>query len=329
DEIGQLSKLLHRAMKERLQVETANAGLMRKMSSVMVAAPIGIAFTATQRLELVSHEFAALLGHEVVTLSGRPARDIFASDDDYDGLGPKVADAFSAGQPFFDEMQFRRRDGSLFWGRLQGRPVDSDDAAAGTIWLLEDVTAHRLERERLSWSASHDALTRLLNRAAFDAELEGLITRHGAALPAALLFIDLDHFKAINDSAGHAAGDQVLKAVAALLESKVRGADCVARIGGDEFAILLRQCDRSVALRIAEQVRSGAARIGIDHQGQRLQIGASIGVVAVVTPPLSVAELLARADAACYEAKRGGRDAVRLAEEPDAGVLRTDECAPG
>ena len=319
DEISDLGRALRAAIQARLAGELDNAVLAGQMRSVMAAAPIGIAFSNHQKLQLVGREFAALLGHEVeADLVGRPSRDIFASELDYEMLGGKVGKAFEAGQPYFGEVQFVRRDGSVFWGRLQGRPVQAGNAAGGTIWLLEDVTQRREARERLSWSAHHDSLTRLLNRAAFEARLADLIAASSAPdgargrMPAALLFIDLDRFKAVNDSAGHAAGDSVLKAVAAMLLVQVRGTDSVARLGGDEFAVLLEDCKAADAVFLAEKIRTAAELIGVDEGGQRLCIGASVGVTVVPATGASVADLLACADAACYAAKRAGRNSVKL-----------------
>lgn len=319
DEISDLGRALRAAMRARLASEQANGLLAGQMRSVMAAAPIGIAFSNHQKFQLVGREFALLLGHDAeADLVGRPARDIFASELEYEKLGGQVGKAFEAGLPYFTEVQFVRRDGSVFWGRLQGRPVQADSAVGGTIWLLEDVTQRREVRERLAWSAHHDGLTRLLNRSAFEARLADLIMAtttpdgDGGRLPAALLFIDLDCFKAVNDHAGHAAGDQVLKDVAGMLVAHVRGGDAVARMGGDEFAVLLENCKAADALHIAEQIRTATAAIGVDHAGQRLNIGASVGVTMVTTAGATVAELLACADAACYAAKRGGRNSVQV-----------------
>ncbi len=312
DEIGELSAVLQQVLRERLRSDAAKAELLGKMDSVLAAAPIGIAFSRAQKFELVSAQFAQLLGYSADALVSRPAREIFASKDEYEQLGPRVGEAFGDGRPFVDEMQFLRADGGLFWGRLQGRPVEAGNADAGTIWLLEDVTEQRLKRERLSWAASHDALTRLYNREAFTERVAEWMAQQPRQVPAALLYIDLDHFKQVNDSAGHAAGDDVLKAVAALLQASTRGTDTVARLGGDEFAVLLPQCDAAAALPIAEQVRAGARGIGVTHEGRRLTIGASIGVVEIEAHMRDVADALATADAACYAAKRAGRDAVHF-----------------
>ena len=307
-EIGELSHALRHALLEGASVTRAQEALMKRMHSIMAAAPIGIAFSRERRFELVSAEFAALLGWPEGALEGRPARDIYASEVEYDALGPQVAAAFGAGNPFVGERQFCRRDGSVFWGRLHGRPVDAKDSSAGTIWLLEDATAQRAAHERLSWSAQHDPLTRLLNRAAFDERLERTLREQVAGTPAALMFIDLDHFKRINDSAGHAAGDGVLKQVAALLLEQVRGGDAAARLGGDEFALLLSQCSGADAMARAAQLCADIHVIGVEHRGQWLGIGASVGVVALdASLALQAADWMACADAACYKAKSAGR----------------------
>jgi diguanylate cyclase (GGDEF)-like protein/PAS domain S-box-containing protein len=319
-EIGELSSVLQDVLRERAAGEHAKQVLVQQMGSVLAAAPIGIAITRERRFVLAGNEFGALLGFGSDELIGREARVIFAADADYEALGAQVGAAFAAGRPYFGELQFRRRDGSNFWGRLQGRPVDHGDADAGTIWLLEDVTEHREARERLSWSASHDALTRLLNRGAFEERLHAWLVPQ-PALPASLLFIDLDHFKRVNDTAGHAAGDVVLRQVAAVLHTHARGSDAVGRLGGDEFALLLPGCVAAVALQLGETLQHSIAQIAVEHGGHSLRVGASIGVVEIdAGEGLGAAAWLARADAGCYQAKHAGRGTVRLA--PLAGEAR-------
>ena len=325
-EIGDLSHALRHALLEGEKVARAQEALMKRMHSVMAAAPIGIAFSRERRFELVSAEFAALLGWPAAMLQGRAARDIYALETEYDALGPQVMAAFGAGKPYVGELQFCRRDGTVFWGRLQGRPVDVREPGAGTIWLLEDVTAQRAAHERLAWSAQHDPLTRLLNRSAFDEVLDHALHEQAAGTPAALMVIDLDHFKRVNDTAGHAAGDLMLKQVAALLQDHVRGGDSAARLGGDEFALLLRHCSAQDVLARAEQLCSAIGKLGVGHEGHWLAIGASVGVVQIDESLAPHAEQwLASADAACDHAKGSGRGRVRmgLLERPAPSVPQT------
>lgn len=329
-EIGELSHVLRHALLESASVTRAQEALMKRMRSIMAAAPIGIAFSRERRFELVSAEFAALLGWPEGTLEGRAARDIYASEVEYDALGPQVMAAFGAGKPFVGELQFCRRDGTLFWGRLQGRPVDVREPAAGTIWLLEDVTAQRAAHERLAWSAQHDPLTRLLNRAAFDEKLARALHEQATGTAAALMFIDLDHFKRINDSAGHAAGDLMLKQVATLLQDQVRAGDTAARLGGDEFALLLRHCPAPDAMARADQLCSAIGGLGLEHEGQWLGIGASVGVVQLDgSLSMQPADWWASADAACYRAKASGRGSARMGFLERPADAEASAAAPG
>jgi len=124
------------------------------------------------------------------------------------------------------------------------------------------------------------------------------------------MFIDLDHFKQVNDTAGHAAGDAVLRDIAKALVAQVRKSDTVARLGGDEFAVLLSECPLGHAREIAEKTRQAVADYGLDWEGRQLSVGASIGLVRVDGSFVDIAEVLAAADAACYAAKRQGRNRV-------------------
>ena len=129
-----------------------------------------------------------------------------------------------------------RGDGSRFPGRLRGLPVAAGDPSAGTIWTLSDIADEVAKRSLLESSASHDALTGLANRQAFEPRLARLFESLPRARPAALRLLDLDSFKPVNDQHGHAAGDAMRRAVAGAIPSCVRGGDLAVRLGGDEFA---------------------------------------------------------------------------------------------
>lgn len=202
-----------------------------------------------------------------------------------------------------------RRDGSRFWARLCGVPVDRRHPDAGTIWTIEDVTAAREARETLSWQSTHDPLTRLANRRAFEGLL-GEVAGNRRREPVSALFIDLDDFKAVNDQGGHAAGDQMLIAVAELLRAQVRTTDTVARLGGDEFAVLLKSCELEAAQRVAHKMVEAVREHHLDWAGKAFRVGASIGVVEITPALPELKDILGAADAACYAAKRGGKGRV-------------------
>jgi diguanylate cyclase len=246
-------------------------------------------------------------------LLGQSGQIIYASNEDYLALGPRVAAAFAAGQPFDGELQFLRGDGRTFPGRLRGMPVDRVHTRIGTIWTLTDITEEVAARQSLEWAASHDTLTGLANRKAFEQQIERLFEALPRSRPAALLLLDLDRFKPINDNHGHAAGDAMLRAVASAVQACVRGGDLAVRLGGDEFAVLLERCPADVALRVAEDVRNAVAQTRLQWQGHALSVGASIGLAVLSEDLGSAGDWVAAADQACYEAKAGGRNRVHAA----------------
>jgi diguanylate cyclase (GGDEF)-like protein len=204
----------------------------------------------------------------------------------------------------------RRRDGSLLWVRLQGAVVQGGGAAHHKIWIVADATDTRRQREQLTWSATHDSLTELVNRREFEHQLRELVADRRRRAPACALFIDLDHFKQVNDTVGHGAGDELLKQIAVVLQIRLREEDTVARLGGDEFAVLLHGCGVEQALLVAEQIRAEVqARGRVDRAA--VSVTASIGVVEISDALPTMAAVLEAADQACYAAKRSGRNAVR------------------
>ena len=310
-ELGELSQVLQHVMRERQASQAAGQLLLVKMHAVMAKAPVGIAFTRNRRFELVSDEFNRLLGYEGSGLEGEAARVIYASDEFYQGLGMRVGAAFGVGRVFSEEIEFVRRDGSRFWGHLLGAPVSPHDAGQGTIWTLGDVSEERRKRDALSWAATHDALTNIANRQQFESQLAEHLADRRRREVACMLYIDLDGFKAVNDAAGHAAGDQLLRDIAALLLARIRSIDLAARLGGDEFGVLLRACALPTALGVAEQIRERIDAHVLHWHGKVFSVGVSIGVVQIEESYSDVAGVIAAADAACYAAKHAGRNAVR------------------
>lgn len=311
-EVGQLSRVLRSALKQRQQVEATSHGLLARMEAVLGHSPVGILFTRDRKIELASASWLKLFGYGPEGLVGQSARVLYSTDAFYIDLGKRVGEAFSQGKPFDEEIEFVRCDGGLFWGRLQGAPVKADDPALGTIWVVEDITHERTQRQNLIWQSTRDPLTELYNRRTFETMLGDCVKDRRVKEPVSALFIDLDHFKQINDTAGHAAGDDVLKDVSKRILVQVRANDLVARLGGDEFALLLLSCDGPMAVSVADKIRASIASFALEWQGQTLRIGASIGVVEIDESVPTAVAVLAAADAACYAAKHAGRNRVQL-----------------
>jgi len=310
-EIGRLARTLRHVWAEREQAETFNAGVLAKLRSVMAAAPVGLAFTRDDRFELVSEEFCRMVSRTEQDLVGQPSQLVFASNEDHLALRPQVLAAFARGESYVGEWQLLRADGHVFWAWLRARALDLGDPDAGAIWSANDISDQVQAREHLERAALHDALTGVVNRKGFEEAMARVLAAPATQRPVSVVMIDLDHFKPINDSAGHAAGDAVLVAVAQAIAAAVRTSDIVGRLGGDEFAVLLPRCTQAQAVVVAEKVRSAIGAIALPWQGRVLGVGASLGVAELAEVHADAALWLAEADAACYAAKRSGRGAVR------------------
>jgi diguanylate cyclase (GGDEF)-like protein len=192
--------------------------------------------------------------------------------------------------------------------------------------VLHDVSHERRMKRLLSYQAAHDALTGLINRREFENRLRAAwnAARERPQLTHALVYVDLDQFKLVNDTCGHPAGDELLRQVTGLLQTSVRAGDTLARLGGDEFGILLQDCSIEVAARIAEGVRQAIRAFRFKWEGSTLRIGASIGIVELTRETESIATLLSAADMACYSAKDGGRNRVQ-AYDPEKASERHRE----
>ncbi|MDF1486644.1 diguanylate cyclase [Ramlibacter sp. H39-3-26] len=304
-EVGALAQVLRRVAHELASAHRAQQAMAGQLQAILHSASVGIAVVRRGRLHIVGQHACHMFGYGAGELRGQPVRALHPSAQARALLHARVRADFAIHGYFDGEVLLRRKDGSEFWAHLLGRGIDAADAGAGTIWILEDVTAAREAKRKLSWAAAHDSLTQLVNRHEFMRRLQQAL----GAGDAAVLFVDLDHFKVLNDSAGHAAGDDALRHLARLLEAEARQGDTVARLGGDEFAMLLPACPLERAQDMAECLRRAVAawepRYGPDSYG----MGVSIGI-AMAGASLGGDEALHAADMACDAAKRRGRNCV-------------------
>ena len=218
-------------------------------------------------------------------------------------------------------------DGTLLITR-DGRSIAIEDSASpiwsgqgdmlGTVVVFRDVSHERKLTQQLSWYASHDTLTSLMNRREFEHQIAAAL--HSAKHEAhthALLYIDLDQFKVVNDTCGHSAGDVLLQLLAKMLQTQMRDSDVLARLGGDELGVLLPHCPPNQAMLIADQLRQSIKNFRFVWDSRSFEIGASIGLVEINHDSKSMTDLLMAADQACYLAKEQGRNRVHHYMESD------------
>lgn len=189
---------------------------------------------------------------------------------------------------------------------------DQNGSMQYIVLLAHDVTESRAMTDQLAYQARFDELTGLVNRRAFTERLEALESNDDTAGHTFLMFLDLDQFKVVNDTCGHAAGDELLRKVAKLITSCVREEDIVARLGGDEFALIIVGCTEDIALQRAENIRQEIQDLEFLWGQDVFRIGVSIGVVPISKTSQDWNELQQLADAACYAAKDAGRNRVHL-----------------
>ena len=187
----------------------------------------------------------------------------------------------------------------------------ADGRVLGAVLVFRDVTDRRRMAREMSYRATHDALTGLVNRTDFESRLHHTLKlAHVDDSIHALMFIDLDQFKLVNDACGHAAGDQLLRQVATLLKQCIRARDTLARLGGDEFGVILQFCSIEQATKVAQAICDKMDEYRFVHDDRRFRIGASVGLVPLDSRWPSAASVMQAADAACYAAKEAGRNRV-------------------
>ncbi len=283
-----------------------------RLRALLVRAPTAVAFVSGQRFELVSEEFNHLFGHgDDSDLGGQSTRAVHTTDLAHAGLHERAAAAFAAGRPLDEEIEYVKRDGHRFWGRLQATPVNWDIPAGESLWIVEDVTTARAQRLQPTWTAKHDAVTELANRREFERRLAEHVGSRRSE-PVSVLWLDVDKFADVVSGMGPEVGDHFLYGLGQMLISKVRASDLVARLEDDHFAILLPDCDQHYAQIIAEKIRAAVAAYRLRWGLHRTRVKASVGVVQIHTTLSTVDAVLGAGALACTEAKAAGGDSVRV-----------------
>ena len=271
---------------------------------------------ATGSVLFVSERIANLTGFEVAQLLGKPLTELVDPRDAQKASVQRMTRRMEK-LGAFENVEFRGRCASgesMVVHSISGKPRYTPDGEfVGYRGSGRDVTNARRMAKQLAHQARHDALTGLVNRTEFERRLGRTIaasrtdgSAHGVC------YLDLDQFKVVNDTCGHAAGDEMLRQISALLRTRIRTGDTVARLGGDEFGVLIEQCAEDEVVRIANSLRRVIESFSFAWEGKFFRTGASIGVVPVQADTSSVSEAMRAADTACHIAKDKGRNRIHV-----------------
>lgn len=302
---------LHRRSEQRLAASES------RYRAIFDSAAEGIMLTdAALRIVQVNPAFSEITGYAAEEVLGRTPSMLGSGRHDEDFFRDLLATLVATGR-WQGEVWNRRKDGDLYVQWMSAVRIGEADAPEGFVATMTDITSRKQSEERLRFRANHDALTGLPNRRLFEDRLQSAIAsalRHGERF--ALMLVDLDRFKGVNDRFGHLAGDALLVEVGRRLQLCVRASDTVARLGGDEFAVILGEVGgREDAVEVAGRICASMAEPFELGEGVA-QVGASVGVALGPQDDADAEELQRRADAALYSVKHGGRGSFRFHGEP-------------
>ena len=336
---------------EQKRAQAALGAAVREKQLLFDSAMVGIVFLRDRHLTRCNDHFEQMLGYEPGELVGCSSRRWYASQEAWDEVGRRCYPPLAAGLPYEGEVELCRKDGTPVICEVRSKPIDPADPSQGSIWITMDITerkqaqaalarAHehleqqvhdrtrelretvdnlhreindrKADQERIYWLAHYDALTGLPNRTLLSARArEAIRVAQAGGTPLALIFLDLDHFKHVNDSLGHRVGDALLVEIAKRLSAVVRDRDTVSRLGGDEFILLLPGANAHGAARVAGKLQEASRQhYQIDHH--ELTMAPSMGIALFPQDGADFDTLTQSADVAMYRAKLDGRNTFRF-----------------
>ena len=286
------------------------------VQGILDAAQVLVVTQTRHGIIQMANEYAAqITGFAALQLRGKHFLELVADVDGHREVLGKLEALYATGQRRSEhEHNLGRRDGTqrqVMWVHTRLHSERLEDATVVSVGL--DITERVQAESQLRWLANNDTLTGLVNRYRFMEELTRTFDEVSrAGMTAALLLFDLDHFKEINDTSGHAAGDALLRTIADELRARARKSDIVARLGGDEFAVLMPNTDSYGAEIFARQLNERLGDAPFIYGDRRYRVGASIGIALLPEHGANIHELMANADLAMYEAKRAGRACAQV-----------------
>jgi diguanylate cyclase (GGDEF)-like protein/PAS domain S-box-containing protein len=314
--IAGFAGLLMMTLARQKKAGTALAVSEARFRATFEQAEIGIAHTSHDRHYLDANQrFCDMVGYSHDEIVGRAANSFTHPDDREDNSSYRQQLLSGQKSSFSAEKRYIRKDGSVIWvNRTVSLVRDHAGEPLYFLRVTEDITERKRLEAELRELAATDMLTGLPNRRAFIARLEEehARLRRFDAQQAAVLMLDLDFFKRVNDTWGHPAGDAVLRQVAGVINEQIREIDLCSRFGGEEFAVLLTGAAPVAAREFSERLRRKIAELAVVHEGHNIQVTVSIGVAALRATDDDADAALMRADRALYGAKEAGRDRVEI-----------------
>ena len=297
----------------------------RRFWNTFEHAPVGMALIDSQGLLMDANDsLCRFLERDQEELIAASLTD-FCDARDRSVLRRTLSERTESAHPLLNlESRYLRPDGSLAWGKLSIAPLGEEIRGQGLfVAVLEDISESRSLSAELAYQAAHDQLTGLANRREFERELNHLLHDSGSSSGRhALGLIDLDQFKVVNDTFGHLAGDALLVRLAERIHHCLRDGDLLARLDGDQFGVILRNCGIETATQVAHRLRDAVGEFRFSWEERPINVSASVGIVEINGSNRDASLLMQRVDLACYEAKDLGRNQVCVHTESRASSIK-------
>ncbi len=308
-----------RASLERRRLQAGLEEALGETRAMLEISPVATFFLKDLKVVWMNAMGTQLLGYAASEMIGKTTHHLSLNEEHYRNLFGKSEAALKTGAVFRGDVHLRRKDGKILLTRVAAKAIAPWDLARGVVWIVEDVTEQRADAARIAFMAHHDQLTGMPNRLLLaDRTKVALSQALRNKAHCAVMFLDLDKFKTINDSLGHAIGDELLIEVARRLKAQVRDSDTVARLGGDEFVVVLPAIKmREDAEKIAGKIRAALAAPYLLN-GNTVNTTPSIGVALYPQNGADADTLFKCADEAMYEVKNAGRNGYRFYGDPPA-----------